>query len=193
MNIKDLSSDLRYLISSCGRIFKQLLTALLHNDIMYITHKGRKKSMAYTESSSEYSFCEREKHIEKPSRRLTLSEAFFIGLAAAAYIVCFAFAIISAESQYNSRTRYASFGFIPSEQPDVSAINSADKEELMKINGIGEKRAELIIDFRSAMGGFTDVRQIMYLDGMGEKLFTNILEYFYPGYRLENGSIVKSQ
>ena len=148
--------------------------------------------MASVADMSEYSICEREKHIEKPSRRITLSEAVMISAAAFIYIACLAFAIISAESLNRFRTEYGSYSFIPSEQPEVAVINSADKEELMKIKSIGEKRAELIIDFRDAMGGFTDIRQIMYLDGIGEKLFSNILEHFYPGYRFENSSIVKS-
>ncbi len=141
----------------------------------------------------EYSVCEREKHIDKPSKRLTLFGTVMIASAAVIYVVCFAFAVIGTNSFLNQRARHGSYSFISSEQPDASAINSADREELMKINGIGEKRAELIIDFRDAIGGFTDVRQIMYLDGIGEKLLSNILEHFYSGYRLEDGSIVKSQ
>lgn len=141
----------------------------------------------------EYSICEREKHIEKPSKRITLFGTLMIASAAVIYIACFAFALVGAERYLDLQSRYGRYSFISSEQPDVSAINSADREELMKINGIGEKRAELIMDFRDAIGGFTDVRQIMYLDGIGEKLFSNILEHFYSGYRLEDGSIVKSQ
>lgn len=56
MNRKDLSSDLRYLISSCGRIFKQLLTVLLHNDIMYITHKGRKNPWLILKAAANTAF-----------------------------------------------------------------------------------------------------------------------------------------
>lgn len=149
--------------------------------------------MAFFDNTPGYSICEREKHVEKPSRRLTRLEAAAIALAAVIYIACFTASVRVTKCTLDFRTRYAGFGFMPSEQPDVSVINSADKEELMKISGIGEKRAELIIDFRDAMGGFSDVRQIMYLDGIGEKLFSNILEHFYPGYRFENGSVVESQ
>ncbi len=149
--------------------------------------------MTFFDNTPKYSICEREKHIEKPSRRLTLPEAGAIALAAVIFIVCFTASLRATQNTLDFRARYASFGFIPSEQPDVSAINSADKEELMKIPGIGEKRAELIIDFRDALGGYTDVRQIMYLDGIGEKLFSNVLKHFYPEYRFESESAVKSQ
>lgn len=141
----------------------------------------------------EYSICEREKHIENPSKRITLFEALMIASAAVIFIACFASALVGTDRYLDMQSRHGSYGFISSEQPDVSAINSADREELMKISGIGDKRAELIMDFRDAMGGFTDVRQIMYLDGIGEKLFSNILEHFYSGCRIENESIVKAR
>ncbi len=149
--------------------------------------------MTFSDNTPGYSICEREKHIEKPSRRLTPPEAAAIALAAVIFIACFTASVKVTKSTLDFRARYAGFGFMPSEQPDVSVINSADKEELMKISGIGEKRAELIIDFRDAIGGFSDIRQIMYPDGIGEKLFSNILEHFYPGYRLENGRVVEAQ
>lgn len=45
----------------------------------------------------------------------------------------------------------------PHKQVDV---NTATREELLEINGIGEKTADAIIDLRRRLGGFVDVRQL---------------------------------
>lgn len=50
-------------------------------------------------------------------------------------------------------------------------LNSATKEDLMRIKGIGERMAQDIIKHREEIGGFTDLRQLMDIDGIGEKRF----------------------
>ena len=49
-------------------------------------------------------------------------------------------------------------------------INTADKELLMSIKGIGEKRAEAIIAYRDKNGPFKSVDQLADIKGVG-KLF----------------------
>ncbi len=56
-------------------------------------------------------------------------------------------------------------------------INSADVEELMRLDGIGEKRAEDIIAYREANGLFQQTEDIMKISGIGEKTFEGIKEY----------------
>lgn len=48
-------------------------------------------------------------------------------------------------------------------------LNTATKEELMRIDGIGEKTALKIIAYREEIGGFTDLEQLLDVDGVGEK------------------------
>lgn len=49
------------------------------------------------------------------------------------------------------------------------SINTATKEELMTIKGIGESYASRIIAHRKKIGGFTDLEQLLEIKGIGEK------------------------
>lgn len=55
--------------------------------------------------------------------------------------------------------------------PLLIHLNSATKEDLMRIDGIGERMALVIIKHRENIGGFTDLKQLMDIDGIGEKRF----------------------
>lgn len=47
-------------------------------------------------------------------------------------------------------------------------INTADVGELIKLKGVGEKKAEAIIAWRKENGGFKTVDQILEVKGIGE-------------------------
>ncbi len=53
-------------------------------------------------------------------------------------------------------------------------INTADKERLTSLKGIGESKAEAIISYREANGPFSDITELMNVDGIGQKTFENI-------------------
>ena len=53
-------------------------------------------------------------------------------------------------------------------------INTATKEELMKLNGVGEAKAALIITYREANGGFKNITDLMKIKGIKQKFFDKI-------------------
>lgn len=54
-------------------------------------------------------------------------------------------------------------------------INSAGLNELVMLNGIGEVIAQRIIDYREANGKFQSVESIMNVKGIGEGIFSKIV------------------
>lgn len=54
---------------------------------------------------------------------------------------------------------------------DQIHLNSATVADLQKLSGIGQKRAEQIIQFRDANGGFKQIEDIKKVSGIGEKTF----------------------
>jgi competence protein ComEA len=49
-------------------------------------------------------------------------------------------------------------------------INTADKETLMTVKGVGEKRAEAIIAFRQQNGPFKSVDDLLLVQGVGKAI-----------------------
>lgn len=58
-------------------------------------------------------------------------------------------------------------------------INTAGVEELMKLEGIGEKRAADIISYRETMGGFNSIEELMNVSGIKEAVFNRIKDKIY--------------
>ena len=56
-------------------------------------------------------------------------------------------------------------------------INTATKEELMTISGIGESKAESIIKYREENGNFNFIEDIKNVSGIGDSLFEQIKSY----------------
>lgn len=56
-------------------------------------------------------------------------------------------------------------------------INTATKEELKSLNGIGDALSQRIIDFREQNGAFSDIESIKRVSGIGEKKFEGIKDY----------------
>ena len=53
-------------------------------------------------------------------------------------------------------------------------INTASKEELMTLPGIGESKAEKIITYRNENGPFSSIEGIMQISGIKDGMFNKI-------------------
>jgi competence protein ComEA len=58
-------------------------------------------------------------------------------------------------------------------------LNTASKEELMQLPGIGEKRAQDIIDYRTRRGSFKKKTDLMNVYGIGEGIYDKIKDLVF--------------
>ena len=57
------------------------------------------------------------------------------------------------------------------------SINTANKSLLMTLKGIGEKKAEAIIDYREKNGPFKTIEEITNVTGIGNSIFDKIKDF----------------
>ena len=60
-------------------------------------------------------------------------------------------------------------------------INSAPVEDLQRLPGIGEKRAQAIVAWREEHGPFQSVDELVQVSGIGEKLLAGLRDYAAAG------------
>lgn len=63
------------------------------------------------------------------------------------------------------------------EENKIININTATLDELMTITGIGESKANAIIEYRKEHDKFNTIEDIMNVSGIGESLFAKIKNY----------------
>lgn len=57
---------------------------------------------------------------------------------------------------------------------DKISLNNASKEELMTLNGIGESKANAIIEYRNTNGSFKNIEEITNVKGIGNSIYEKI-------------------
>lgn len=80
-------------------------------------------------------------------------------------------------------TEEESLSMEPQEEVNTSTsngkinINTADKEELMKLPGIGSTRADRIIAYRTEHGKFADITDLMNVSGIKGTIYQELEDY----------------
>ncbi len=65
----------------------------------------------------------------------------------------------------------------PEAEDSLININTADKEALVALPGIGESRAADIIEYRKKIGNFKSIEEIKNISGIGESVYARIKNY----------------
>ena len=79
-------------------------------------------------------------------------------------------------SVVQNNSTYSSNGNNSDKVSTLININTADLEQLKEITGIGNIKAQSIIDYREAIGGFKSLEELKNVDGIGDKTFEKIKE-----------------
>lgn len=56
-------------------------------------------------------------------------------------------------------------------------LNTCTYDDLVSIDGIGDSRAQAILEYRDYLGGYTDVSQLKDIRGIGDATFAKIEPY----------------
>ncbi|MEE0944062.1 MAG: helix-hairpin-helix domain-containing protein [Clostridia bacterium] len=83
--------------------------------------------------------------------------------------ICTAVVFVIEERKYIPN--YIQFNITETETENVVNLNTATKEELMGLTGVGEMIAERIIEFRERIRPFETIQDVMLVKGFGETLF----------------------
>lgn len=74
----------------------------------------------------------------------------------------------------NTTTTNSSASDSASSNSEQVHLNSATVEDLQKLNGVGQKKAEQIIAYRDQNGGFKQIEDLTKVTGIGEKTFEKL-------------------
>ena len=127
--------------------------------------------------------------IEKPCRENPFSESAVVRILLLLLLLAVCALFVQQAIYRNAAKQYetavsavsvsvensASVSMVEEEQRNAPVnINTADLDELCRLKGIAEGRAQAIIDYRVNNGAFTYKEEIMKVDGIGEKLYAGL-------------------
>ena len=85
--------------------------------------------------------------------------------------------VLSKEEAETAEAFMGEAGMTGSDVGKIVNINTADKESLMTLPGIGESRAESIITYREKNGRFLKIEDIMNVSGIKQAAFEKLKDY----------------
>lgn len=111
----------------------------------------------------------------KKKAKIIMALALFGAIAAAGYFIerfeKDAFVVETAAREEDMFFADAESGMISSGRIN---INTADRETLTKLRGIGDALADRIIDYRTSHGAYGTVEEIMNVPGISESKFEDL-------------------
>ena len=123
-----------------------------------------------------------KEYVKKNPTRVTEVAVY---IAAAILISVFGCMLLKEERAVETTILYPEHAYVAEPGSDVNEklplsinLNTASKEELMLLNGIGESRADKIIAYREKTP-FKMAEELMNVSGIGEKLFEQVKDFIY--------------
>ena len=83
---------------------------------------------------------------------------------------------IPKEGEDVTQEEYAQSAYARTSEKTKVNINTATKEQLMTLNGVGQSKADAIISYREKNGSFKNIEQIMEVNGIKNAAFERIKE-----------------
>ena len=83
---------------------------------------------------------------------------------------------LSVEERITGETAVKDKGTVQDTEERTVDLNTATVAELMTLPGIGQSRAESIVEYRMKVGRFRETEEIMNISGIGEAMFERIKE-----------------
>ena len=108
----------------------------------------------------------------------SVQKAFVLTVMVIALIFIMAFTMFKDSSDvniYSITVEKTVYNTVP--DSDKLNINTASKEELMKLDGIGDTISDRIIDYRDEHGAFSSIEEIKNVKGITETVYKRIEQY----------------
>lgn len=105
------------------------------------------------------------------------SLGFFFGRRTVPYEISVSCSKAAAEvspAAQQTQKEAASTEALQDEEPELIDLNTATKEDLMRLPRVGEVIAQRILDYRAQYGRFSAPEQLMDVEGIGEATFEGL-------------------
>lgn len=101
-----------------------------------------------------------------------------VGILALGIVISTVFgSVVVKNGNPDTKVKYQELKDFDKGNEDGFDLNLATKEQLMRLNGVGEVYSQRIIETREKMGGFQSIDDLLYVKGIGVKRLEEIRPY----------------